>query len=220
MIEFEIARQNMVDSQLRPTKVTDIRLLDVMASLPREMFVEKSMQGIAYVDEDIEIAPGRYLMEPVVLARLVQALELTPKDSVLVIGAATGYETALIGRLAGSVVAVENDPGLSKQASMVVNHLGVDNAAVVEGLLTGGFPEQAPYDVVFFCGSIEDVPEDITRQLAPDGRMVAVIGGAENGVLGRACLMTRSGDYLSKRVLFDAGIRLLPGFAKEVAFTF
>lgn len=220
MSNFETARQNMVDGQLRPTKVTDSLLLDAMAALPREMFVEKSRQGIAYVDEDLEISPGRYLMEPVVLARLVQSLELTSSDSVLIIGPATGYDAALIGRLAGPVVAVESDPALAEQASMVINHLGIDNVAVVESPMAAGFAEQAPYDVVFFCGSVEEVPEDIVRQLAPNGRMAAVLGGAENGILGRACLMHRSGDGLSKRALFDAGTRPLPGFEKEAEFAF
>lgn len=220
MSEFDTARQNMVDGQLRPTKVTDSRLLDVMATLPREMFVDKSRQGIVYIDEDIEVAKGRYLMEPVVLARLVQSLDLTKADSVLVIGSASGYDAALIGRLAGPVVAVESSTALADQSSMVINHLGIDNVAVVEGPLARGFAEQAPYDVIFFCGSIEDVPDDIVRQLAPNGRMAAVIGGQENGILGRASLMTRSGDGLSHRPLFDAGTPALPGFAKEVAFVF
>ena len=220
MSEFETARQNMVDGQLRPTKVTDRRVLEVMGALPREMFVEKSLQGIAYVDEDIEVAPGRYLMEPVVLARLVQALELTRSNSVLVIGAATGYDSALIGSMAGPVVVVESSVELAEKASIVINHLGIDNVAVVVGALELGYAGQAPYDVVFFCGSIDDVPDDIVRQLTPNGRIVAVQGGGEKGVLGRACLMTRSGDSLSKRVLFDAGTRPLPGFAREAAFVF
>ena len=135
MSEFETARQNMVDGQLRPTKVTDRRVLEVMGALPREMFVEKSLQGIAYVDEDIEVAPGRYLMEPVVLARLVQALELTRSNSVLVIGAATGYDSALIGSMAGPVVVVESSVELAEKASIVINHLGIDNVAVVVGAL-------------------------------------------------------------------------------------
>jgi len=220
MSEFDTARQNMVDGQLRPTKVTDSRLLDVMSTLPREMFVDKSRQGIAYIDEDIEVSEGRHLMEPVVLARLVQSLELTEADSVLVIGSATGYDAALIGRLAGPVMAVESSSALAEQSSMVINHLGIDNVAVVEGPLARGFAEQAPYDVIFICGAIDEVPDDIVRQLAPNGRMVAVIGGQEDGTLGRANLMTRSGDGLSLRPLFDAGTPALPGFAKEAAFVF
>ncbi len=220
MSEFETARQNMVDCQLRPTRVTDPRITDCMSVLPREMFVSKSLQGIAYVDEDIEVAEDRFLMEPVVLARLVQALELTTDDSVLVIGAGTGYDAALIGRLAGPVVAVESDAALAEQASMVINHLGIDNVAVVEGALTDGYAEQAPYDVIFFGGAIEEIPAVIAAQLAPDGRLGAVVGGRENGVLGRACLFTRANDDLSPRALFDAGTRPLPGFGKAPAFVF
>jgi protein-L-isoaspartate(D-aspartate) O-methyltransferase len=220
MSNFETARRNMVDGQLRPNKVKDARVLDAMETLPREMFVEKNRQGIAYVDEDIEVAPGRYLMEPVVLARLVQALELTEADSALVIGPASGYDAALIGRLAGPVVAVESDATLAEQASMVINHLGIDNVAVVESPLADGFAEQAPYDVIFICGAVEEVPSSIVDQLAPNGRLVAVVGGGENGVLGRACLMMRVGDGISQRPLFDAGTWPLPGFTKASLFVF
>jgi protein-L-isoaspartate(D-aspartate) O-methyltransferase len=220
MSEFQIARRNMVDGQLRPSKVTDARILDAMSQLPREMFVGKSLQGIAYVDEDIEISDDRYLIEPLVVARLVQALDLTKDTSVLVIGAATGYDAALIGRLAGSVVAVESDPHLVKQATMVISHLGIDNVAVVEGALQNGFAEQGPYDAIFFGGSVAEVPSGIAAQLAPNGRMVAVIGGAENGILGRATLMAKFDNSLSRRVLFDAGTRPLPGFEKAPAFAF
>ena len=117
MTVFADARRNMVDSQLRPNRVTDPDILAAMAELPRERFVPKAKQGIAYIDEDIEVAPGRFLMEPVVLARLLQALVLTPDATVLNIGCATGYDAALLGRLAGSVVAVESDSALAAQAS-------------------------------------------------------------------------------------------------------
>ncbi|MBO6784855.1 MAG: protein-L-isoaspartate O-methyltransferase [Alphaproteobacteria bacterium] len=220
MSEFETARRNMVDGQLRPNRVTDDRILDVMGELPREMFVGKSKQGIAYVDEDIEIGEGRYLAEPVVVARLVQALELTRSDSVLVIGAGTGYDAALIGRLSGPVVAIESDSVLADQASMVINHLGIDNVAVVEADLRGGYAEQAPYDVIYFGGSVDEIPDSIAGQLAPEGRLAAVLGGAENGILGRACLMTAIGGNLSRRAIFDAGTRPLPGFEKAPAFVF
>jgi protein-L-isoaspartate(D-aspartate) O-methyltransferase len=220
MSDFDTARRNMVDGQLRPNKVTDARILDAMSDLPRETFAAKARQGIAYVDEDIEVAPGRYLMEPVVLARLVQALELTRDDSVLMIGAGTGYDAALAGRLAGAVVAVESDRVLADQASMVINHLGVDNVVMVEGPLNEGYAAQAPYDAVFFCGAVPEIPGEITDQLVVGGRLVAVVGGAEEGVLGRAQLMTRLETGMSGRFLFDAGTRPLPGFEKAPAFVF
>jgi protein-L-isoaspartate(D-aspartate) O-methyltransferase len=217
---FADARRNMVDSQLRPTRVTDPDILAAMADLPRERFVPKAKQGIAYIDEDIEVAPGRFLMEPVVLARLLQALALTADTTVLNIGCATGYDAALLGRLAGSVVAVESDSALAAQASEVINELAIDNVAVVEASLTDGYPAQAPYDAIFISGAVDQVPPAITGELAPDGRLAAVIGGSEIGVLGRAHLYVRSGDTLSGRPLFDAGTRMLPGFAREESFVF
>ena len=142
---FADARRNMVDSQLRPNRVTDADILAAMADLPRELFVPNSKQGVAYVDEDIEVAAGRFLMEPVVLARLLQALELTSETTVLNIGCASGYDAAILGRLAGSVVAVESDPALAAQASQTINDLAIDNVAVVEAPLREGYPAQAPY---------------------------------------------------------------------------
>jgi protein-L-isoaspartate(D-aspartate) O-methyltransferase len=220
MSDFETARRNMVDGQLRPNKVTDSRILDAMSDLPREMFTSKARQGIAYVDEDIEVAPGRYMMEPVVLARLAQAAEVTSEDSVLMIGAGSGYDAALIGQLAGAVVAVETDKVLADQASMVMNHLGVDNVVVIEAPLDAGYAAQGPYDVVFFCGAVPEVPAAIADQLEVGGRLVAVIGEGETGVLGRAELLTRLENGLSGRFLFDAGTRPLPGFARAAAFVF
>jgi protein-L-isoaspartate(D-aspartate) O-methyltransferase len=220
MTAFADARQNMVDSQLRPTRVTDAKILAAMAELPRERFVPKSKQGIAYVDEDIEVAPGRFLMEPVVVARLMQALELTPDTTVLNIGCATGYDAALLGRVAGSVVAVESDAGLAALASEAINDLAVDNVAVVEAPATDGYPAQAPYDAIFISGAVDEVPSSISGQLAPDGRLSVVIGGSEPGILGRAHLYVRSGNTVSSRPLFDAGTRMLPDFVREESFVF
>lgn len=217
---FADARQNMVDSQLRPTRVTDPHILAAMAELPRERFVPKPKQGVAYVDEDIEVAPGRFLMEPVVLARLLQALELTRETTVLNIGCATGYDAALLGRLAGSVVAIEGDPELVTQASDAINELAIDNVAVVEGSMRDGYPAQAPYDAIFMSGAVDEVPSQIADELAPGGRMAVVVGGSEPGILGRASLYIRSGDVMSSRPLFDAGTHMLPGFIREESFVF
>lgn len=220
MTAFADARQNMVDSQLRPNRVTDPNILAAMAELPRERFVPKSKQGIAYVDEDIEVAPGRFLMEPMVVARLMQALELTADTTVLNIGCATGYDPALLGRLAGSVVAVESDSALAALASETIHELAVDNVAIIEAPATGGYPSQAPYDAIFISGAVDDVPSSISGQLAPGGRLAVVIGGNELGILGRAHLFVRSGDTVSSRPLFDAGTRALPGFIREESFVF
>lgn len=217
---FADARQNMVDNQLRPNKVTDPNILAAMAELPRERFVPKVKQGTAYVDEDIEVAPGRFLMEPVVLARLLQALDLTSETTVLNIGCATGYDAALLGRVVGSVVAIESDPALAAQASAAINELAIDNVAVIEGPLEQGYAAQAPYDAIFFSGAVDEVPPALADQLAPDGKLVVVVGGGEHGILGRAHLYVRSGGTLSSRPLFDAGTHMLPGFMREENFVF
>ncbi len=220
MTAFADARQNMVDSQLRTTRVTDPNMLAAMAELPRERFVPKSKQGVAYVDEDIEVAPGRFMMEPVVVARLMQALELMPDTTVLNIGCATGYDAALLGYLAGSVLAVESDPALAALASKVINELAVDNVTVVEAPVTEGYPAQAPYDAIFISGAVDYIPSLISDELAPGGRLAAVIGGSEPGILGRAHLFVRSSNTFSGRPLFDAGTRALPDFAREESFVF
>jgi len=220
MNAFADARQNMVDSQLRPNRVTDAAILAAMGELPRERFVPKARQGIAYIDEDIEVAPGRFLMEPMVVARLLQALEFTRDTTVLNIGCATGYDAALLGRLAGSVVAAESDPALAALAGEAINELAVDNVIVVEAPAAEGYPSQAPFDAIFFSGAVAEIPVAISDQLAPDGRLAAVIGGGGAGIMGRAHLFVRSGETISGRPLFDAGTPLLPGFARAESFVF
>ena len=130
MIDFAVVRRNMVESQIRPNKVTDPLLLAALLEIPREQFLPKSRRGVAYVDEDIEVGEGRYLMEPMVLARLLQAAEIKPTDIALDIGCATGYSTAVLARLANSVVALEADAELAALASENLIELGVANAAL------------------------------------------------------------------------------------------
>ena len=218
MVDFAAARLNMVESQLRTNKVTHAALLDAFESTPREVFVPESRRGIAYVDEDIEIGPGRYLMEPMVLARLLQAANPGPADVVLDIGCGTGYATALVARLAATVVALEDDPDLAAIATRTLAELGVDNAVVVTGNLSEGYPAQAPYNVILIDGGVAEVPEAISRQLADGGRLITVV--KDSGNIGRATLVERFGDVISGRVLFDAAVPVLPVFQKAPGFVF
>lgn len=216
-MDYALARQHMVDSQIRTNKVTDERLIEAIRMLPRERFVPEPVRTRSYLDDDIELAPGRYLMEPMVTARLIQAAEVKPTDMALVVGAATGYSAALLARLVHTVVALECDPALAQRASAAFGELAIDNAAVVEGPLRDGCAKHAPYDVIFLDGAIEEVPQAGATQLAESGRMVGVL--RERG-LGRAVLWTKSGNVMSKRVLFDANVELLPGFAAAKRFVF
>jgi len=217
MSEFADARRHMVDGQILPNRVTDRRLIEALSELPRERFVPESLQGVAYVDEDLAVAPGRYLMEPMVFARLVQEAGIQPGDAVLNIGAGTGYEAAVMARLASVVVAVEENADLARAAGETLSALGIDNVVVMEGPLNEGCPRQGPYDVVFFSGAVEEVPQTILKQLAEGGRLLAVVNRRN---IGSATLITRQNGILGDRVLFDAGTPLLPGFARRPEFQF
>jgi protein-L-isoaspartate(D-aspartate) O-methyltransferase len=220
-MDYDTVRVNMVKCQIKPNRVTDSLVLAAMAELPREAFVPDTMADIAYVDEAVCIAQGRYLMAPLVLARLFQAAEIQPSDVVLDIGCGTGYATAVLDRLASAVVALESDSALAAKATGTLTELGIGTVAVVEGPLEKGYPRQAPYDVIFFSGGISAVPAEISDQLAEGGRMVAVAGG--NGsikTIGKGTLFTRRGGIISSREIFDATIPPLPGFAPLSAFPF
>jgi len=217
MLDFDKARANMVESQIRTNKVTDERLVAAMRAIPREIFVPPALQGVAYVDEDLNVGGGRYMTEPMVLARLLQAADVGPEDAVLVIGSTTGYAVALLAQLAETVVGIEDDAELVNAADKNLAALGIDNAAVIRLSLAEGYAKQAPYDVILIEGRCGVVPEVITRQLAPGGRLVTVTD--ERGV-GKATLLRRSGDTVSGRVLFDAQVPALGCFARKSEFVF
>lgn len=211
------ARLNMVEGQIRTNRVTDARIVEAMAAVPREMFVPKALKGVAYIDEDIPIAPDRYLLEPMVLARMLQAAGIGPDDMVLDLGCGTGYSTAVLARLAAAVVALENDTSLADTATENLTELQADNAAVITGKLPAGCPDQGPYDVTIINGAVEQIPTAIVEQMTEGGRIVAVV--TQNGI-GRVTLFTRQGDSLSGHVLFEASVPPLPGFGQERGFVF
>jgi protein-L-isoaspartate(D-aspartate) O-methyltransferase len=181
MIDFERARATMVESQLRTDRVTDRRILSAFATLPRERFIPEEKRDLAYSDASLEVwpsidgAPARFLLPPVVLARLVQLAAVEAKDAVLDVGCATGYSTAVLARLASSVTAVEAEPELAAAAREALQELGIANATVMEGALTRGAPESGPFDVILLNGSVPEVPESLLAQLKEGGRLCAII---------------------------------------------
>jgi protein-L-isoaspartate(D-aspartate) O-methyltransferase len=198
--------------------VHDDRVLDAFLRLQRELFVPADLRGIAYIDEDLPVAPGRYLMEPMVAARLLQALAVRPRDTALVVGAGVGYEAAVLGLLARGVIALEENPELARIGrSALVDHR-IASVTYVEAPLRDGHRARAPYDVILFGGAVAAVPDGISAQLAEGGRMAVVL--REPGPIGRATLITRTGAVLAQRVIFDAAIPLLPGFEAEPGFVF
>ncbi len=219
MSEYETRRHNMVEGQIRTNKVTDPALIAAFSELPRELFVPQAQRSIAYIDEDIEIAPGRFLMEPMVLARLIQAAEISKDDMVLDIGCAFGYATAILARLANTVVGLESDKRMVDKANAILGELAVDNVALMKGSLEKGFSKQAPYDVILIGGAVESIPPTITKQLAEGGRLVTVVSDG-TGTTGSGTLVLRQGNDFSSRVLFDASTPPLPGFQRAEEFVF
>lgn len=209
----------MVESQLRPNRVTDPRLLSAFETVPRELFVEKELAAVAYCDEDIPCGDGRWLIEPAVAARLLQALEIGAGDVVLDVGCGTGYEAAIIARLAATVVGVESDPILVTRANALMTDLAIDNVVVVEGDPVAGHAGQAPYDAIFVNGAAAEMPEALFDQIAEGGRLGAVCV-KPGSTTGCATLFLRRGGVVSGRKLFDAAVPLLPGFEPKPGFVF
>jgi protein-L-isoaspartate(D-aspartate) O-methyltransferase len=221
--DFSELRTKMVDGQVRTTDVTNPAILEAMLTVPREAFVDEKRRPLAYIDEDIEIAmarPGirpRYLMEPSPFAKLLQLAGIGPSDRVLDIGAGTGYSSAVLSRLAGSVVALESDPQLAERAHAALAETGHSNVAVIVGKLDEGDPAGAPYDVILVGGAIERLPEALFSQLREGGRLVAVEGHGNAGV---ARLYLKTGGSITGRRAFNAAVKPLPGFERTPAFEF
>ena len=218
MSVYETARANMIESQIRPNKVTDERVIGAFERVRRELFVPEHLRGVAYIDEDLPLGGGRYLMEPMVVARLLQVAAVMPKDAAMVVGAGVGYEAALLSMLGRSTVALEDNAELARigRAGLVEHRIASVN--FVEEPLQGGHRARAPYDVILFAGAVVEIPEEIENQLGEAGRMLAVVRTGAG--LGRATLITRTGGLLAHRVIFDAATPLLPGFRPKPAFVF
>ena len=218
MADYSKARQNMVDCQLRTNKVVDEILVDRFATVPRELFVDPSVQSIAYVDEDITIGDGRYLMAPMVLAKVLQELAISPSEVVFDVGCGTGYSSAILSGLADTVVALEENNELATRANDLLTELAADNAIVVESPLNGGYAKQGPYDVILIEGAVAEVPSDLTDQLVDGGRLAAIVNDGHGQ--GKAVLMIKRDGNISKRELFDATVPRLPGFEPRMGFVF
>jgi protein-L-isoaspartate(D-aspartate) O-methyltransferase len=219
MTDFALARRNMIEGQLRPNRVTNAALLAAIAELPRERFLPEGLRAVAYADDDVPLGGGRYMMEPMVLARLIQALQPDSEDRALVVASGCGYCAGLLARLVKTVVAVESDERLAAMATQAFKALELTNIMLMIGRPEDGAPELAPYDVVLIEGAVRQIPQTLLDQLAEGGRLATVMAGPP-GALGNATLIVKQGGVTSGRPLFDAGTPELPGFAPPPRFTF
>lgn len=218
-MDLALARKHMVDSQVRPNDVPDLRLQSAMERLPREAFVPANRRHLAYIEADVPLFDGRWLLQARDLSKLIHGAAIQPGDLVLDVGCGYGYSSAVMAGLCGVVVGLEEDEAVVAKASETLTGLGIDNAVAVQGNLAQGCAKQGPYDVIVVAGGVATGWDALLDQLKPDvGRMVAIV--MERGV-GQATLFTRAGNSIGRRRLFEAhppGV--LPGFNHSEGFVF
>jgi protein-L-isoaspartate(D-aspartate) O-methyltransferase len=216
-MEFARARDIMVESQVRTADVTDTRIIHAMRTLPRERFVPAQKRALAYGDLEIEVAPGRVLLRPRDLAKLIQALAPQRHERALEMASATGYGAAVLAQCCANVISLDPDADLSFSASAALESCGVANAKTVSTAVADGWRDEAPYDVMLLNGAAENVPDAWFAQLADGGRLGVIV---REGAAGAARIYTRARDANSYRTVFDAFPPIAPGLQKPPAFAF
>ncbi|MBL41365.1 MAG: protein-L-isoaspartate O-methyltransferase [Rhodospirillaceae bacterium] len=214
---FNKARESMILSQLQTNNVTNERLLKAMRDIPREVFVPEEKIDLAYIDGNIEIYPMRYMLSPMFLAKMIQEARILDSDVVLDIACLTGYSTAVLSKLAATVIGIEPSSAYVEKANKILSDLQIDNAAVLLGDISNGWLSQGPYNVILINGSINLIPNKLIDQLSNGGRLICV----ENiNNIGKAVCYLKQPDSFGRRVLFDASIPLVPGNEEKAEFIF
>jgi len=217
MPDFATRRNMMVDNQIRPSDVTKFPIIDAMLTVPREAFVPAARREAAYVGENIDLGGGRVILDPRTIAKMLDAANVQPDEMVLDIGCAHGYSSALLARLAETVIAVEEDPAMARDATGNLSEAGIDNVAVVEGPLVEGAARHGPYDVILLQGAVQHLPEALLAQLGEGGRIVCLF---QEGAVGTCRVGHCVDGAVSWRSVFNAAAPVLPGFARAPAFQF
>jgi protein-L-isoaspartate(D-aspartate) O-methyltransferase len=223
MIDFATARRLMVEGQVRPNDVTDLRIIAAMLGVPRERFLPPTKAELAYLDLDIPIVEGpdgrarRRMLKPMLLAKMIQVANIRETDSVLDVGCGHGYSSAVIAHLGRMVVGAEEDAALALSAKENLYAIGITNVSIETAPLTAGYTARAPYDVILLQGASEVEPQTLFPQLRDGGRLVCVRGG---GGGSKAVVYRRAGSDVSGWPAFDATASVLPGFGAIPTFVF
>lgn len=216
MPDYAARRRVMVDTQVRPSDVTKFPVIDALLAVPRERYVPPERREAAYVGENLALAPGRVVLDPRTLAKMLDLLDLQPAEVALDVGCGLGYSTAVLARMVAAVVAVEEIAAFAEDAEATLAAEGVDNATVVTGPLAEGAAPHGPYDVILLQGGIETLPPALEAQLRPGGRVVAVF---MEGPLGVVRIGLKGATGISWRDAFHAAAPVLPGFARRREFS-
>jgi protein-L-isoaspartate(D-aspartate) O-methyltransferase len=217
MLDFAQARRMMIDSQLRTFDVNDIPLLEAMDAVPRERFVPAGRETLAYMDQEMPVGEGRSMLAPMVLGRMIQALDVERGMTALDVACGLGYSSAVLAELGASVIALEESGALAAAAEQRLQSVGATGVRVVHGALDRGHEKAAPYDVILVNGALEKKPDALLRQLTDGGRLVCVLGRSR---AAKATLFVRAGDSFGDRTLFDAAAPSLAAFREEPGFVF
>ena len=217
-MDYAQARTAMVESQLRTNRIDDPAVLAAMAEIPRERFLPKALHGVAYADEDLPLAHGRFLIEPLALARLLQAAFIQSDDVVLVVGCGTGYVAAVASKLAATVISMLTEQTMADEIQPVLDGLEADNVVTeIDADPIAGDPDQAPFDVILVIGTVAEVPAALVDQLGEGGRLAAIVG---RGSVGKGVMATKINDVMAERILFDARVPAMAGLEKTEEFAF
>lgn len=217
-MNYEAARRHMVESQVRPNDVTDLRIQRAMETTPREIFAPPELRNQVYVEREIEYAPGRRLLRARDFAKLVACADIREGDLVLNAVCGSGYSTVILAQLGEMVVSIESDEALAAKAQDNLNTLDVSNAAVINGDPAKGAAGQGPFDVIFLGGAIEQRPDALIGQLKDGGRLATIV---REGGVSRGGVFVKSGAAASFSPQFDAATSaVMPGFERGKAFVF
>ncbi|WP_417247390.1 protein-L-isoaspartate O-methyltransferase family protein [Celeribacter sp.] len=215
MPDFTQLRTTMVDTQVRPSDVTKFPIIEAMLTVPRENFVPEEKRAAAYVGDHVDLGNGRVVLDPRILAKMLDALNIENDELVLDLGCGLGYSSAVIARMAQAVVAVEEDEALAEEAAKALVANGSDNVILETGPIAKGEPQHGPYDVVIVQGGVEEMPEDILSQVKEKGRICAIF---IDGALGIVRIGYKIDGEITWRMVFNATAPVLPGFEKRAEF--
>ena len=218
-MDFKIARKNMVENQIRANKVTSLNVINAFLDVPREKFVPDALQEISYVDEDIQLSRNRFMMKPMILARLFQSLNLKGNENILHVGSNSGYGSAILSRMCSSVISLESDKKLFETSIHTFSNMGFDNVVPLHGSMEDGVEKEAPFDIIFIEGSIETEPKSLFGQLNENGKLIAIIRPA-NIKIGKAKLFFKISNEIGLENLFDAQVSKLSIFKSKTKFSF
>ena len=218
-MNYELARKNMVENQIRANKVTDIKIIDAFSNVEREIFVPESYREISYNDEDIRLSRNRFMMKPMILARLFQSLSLNGNENILHIGSNSGYASAILSQLCHAVISIESDKKLYEKSINIFSEIGFDNVVPLHGPMEVGVPKESPFDVIFIEGALEEKPKALFDQLNNNGKLVVVLKPS-NVNIGKANLFFKLNNEIGNEILFDAQVSKLSIFKSKPKFNF